>query len=101
MLELCQNSRITHGAITVNYDLNNSIILTADGKVYWITGAITDRIKHTTPERPLVIAGHTDHRESGVSVSELNSVTGCNLRAAVHPEERDGGSRGDRARNDC
>ncbi len=69
-------------------------VLTADGEVYWITGAIADRIGHTTLEWSLVIAGHTEYSESGASISELNSVTGCNLRAAVHPEERERGSRG-------
>lgn len=97
ILELCKWSwAIIHQA---NYDWDDTVLLTADCKVYWITGAITDRIEHATPERSLVVAGHINYCESGVSVGELNSVGGCNLRAAVHPEERDGGSRGDGARN--
>ena len=76
------------------------ILLTADREVYRITGAVTDRIEHATPERALVVAGHVNYCESGVSLGELNSVTGCNLRAAVHPEEGHGGSGGDGARKD-
>ena len=43
-----------------------------------------------TPEQSLVIASHTDDDEGGASISELNSVTGCDLRAAVQPQERRG-----------
>ena len=53
-----------------------------------------------TPERSLVIAGHTDDGEGGASISELNSVAGCDLRAAVQPPERQGGAGGDGAQND-
>ncbi len=80
---------------------NDTVLLTADGKVYCIAGAITDRIEHVTPEWSLVIAGHIEYSESGVSISELNPVVGCNLRAAIHPEERERGSGGHRARDDC
>ena len=53
-----------------------------------------------TPEWSLVIEGHTDYSESGASISELNSVTGCNLRAAVHPDVRERRSRGGAGQTD-
>ena len=53
-----------------------------------------------TPERSLVIAGHVDYSEGGASIGELNSVTCCNFRAAVQPEERRGGSRGGAGQTD-
>lgn len=53
-----------------------------------------------TPEWSLVIAGYIDYSESGSSISELNSVTGCNYKAAVQPEERGGGSRGGAGQTD-
>lgn len=71
--------------------------LTADSEVYWITGPITDGIKHFTSKWSRIIAAHADNIERGVSVSELNSVSGCNLRAAVHPAERERGSSRDGA----
>lgn len=82
-------------------NLNDTVLLTDDGQVYLITGAVTDSIKHMTAEWSLVIAGHIDYSESRVSISELNSVADCNLRAVVHPEEREGRPRGDRACEDC
>ncbi|KAF3839305.1 hypothetical protein F7725_018022 [Dissostichus mawsoni] len=36
----------------------------------------------------------------GSSISDLNSVTSCNLRAAVQPEERERGSRGGAGQTD-
>lgn len=36
----------------------------------------------------MVTAGHTDHRER-FHQHQLSSVTGSNLKAAVHPKERD------------
>ncbi|TNN52149.1 hypothetical protein EYF80_037631 [Liparis tanakae] len=74
--------------------------LTVDGEVYWITGAIADGIKHRAPEGSLVVTSHIDYRESGASVSELNSLTGCDLRAAVEPGERGRGSRGGAGQTD-
>ncbi len=60
----------------------------------------TDTIRHVAPERSLVVACHIEYSESGASISELNSVTGCNLRAAVHPEERERGARGGAGQTD-
>lgn len=40
----------------------------------------------------MVIAGDVDYSESGVFISELNSCIGCDLRAAVQPEEGGGGA---------
>ena len=48
----------------------------------------------------LVIAGHVDYCESGASISELNSVALCNLRAFVKPDEIRGGSRGGAGQTD-
>ena len=50
--------------------------------------------------KSLIIAGHTGYVKSGVSISELNSFIGCNLRAVVQPEEREGGSRRRAEQND-
>lgn len=66
-----------------------------------LTGGITDRIECFTLEWSQVIAGHVDYSESGASISELNSVTGTDLRAAVQPEEREGGSRGGAGQTGC
>lgn len=62
---------------------------------------MADGIERATTERPSVVAGHVRYGESGVSVSELNSVPSLKLRAGVHPEERERGSGGDGAREDC
>lgn len=42
-----------------------------------------------TPVRPLIITGHVIYSDSGTSISEINSVTCCNLSDAVQPEELD------------
>lgn len=76
-------------------------ILTADSQAYWLTSAITDRIEHMTPERSLVIASQVDDCESRASISELNSVTGCDLRTSIHPEVREERARGDRTGDGC
>lgn len=67
--------------------------LTADEECHWIAGVITEIIKHTTHERSLVVACHINYGESGASVADVNSVAGCDLRAAVQPEERQSRSR--------
>ena len=67
--------------------------LTVDVKIYWITGDTTDSIGHSTDQWSVITAGHIDDSESTASISELNSLTGCNLRAAVQPAERRRGSR--------
>ena len=66
----------------------------------WLADFTSDTIGHVAPERPLVIPGHINLSESGASISELNSVTLCNLSAAVHPEERERGSRGGAGQTD-
>ena len=71
-----------------------------DGEGYWITGFSAHKIGHMTHKWSLVIAGHVDYREGGASIGELNSVALCNLRAAVQPEERRGGSRGGAGQTD-
>lgn len=43
------------------------------------------------------MACHINYGESGASVADVNSVAGCDLRAAVQPEERQNRS-GARAR---
>lgn len=78
----------------------NALKLTGDCETDWITGSIADRIGSMTHEWSPIIAGHVGYGESGASISELNSFTGCDLGAAVHPEKRKGGSRGNRARHD-
>lgn len=60
----------------------------------WITGVVTDRIRYMTSERSLIIPGHVDHGDGGASIGDLNSVAGCDLGGAVHPEEREVLSRG-------
>lgn len=57
------------------------------------------RVEHVTSERSLVILGHANSG-IGASISDVNSVTGCYLGAAVHPEEREAGPSGDRALHD-
>ncbi len=49
---------------------------------------VTEIIEHMTNEWSLVIAGHVNYNENGAFISELNSVTDCNLRGVVQPEER-------------
>ena len=56
-----------------------------------------DVVRHVANEWSLVIAGHTDDGESGVSITKLNSITGCDQRAAIDPQVREGRTRGDRA----
>lgn len=53
-----------------------------------------------TSERSLIIAGHVDHSEGGASIGDLNSVAGCDLGGAVHPEERKVLSRGGAGQTD-
>lgn len=81
-------------------DLSCSLELTLDKKIDRQADFTSDTIGHVAPEWPLVIPGHINYSESGTSVSELNPVTLCNLRAAVHPEERERGSRGGAGQTD-
>ena len=63
----------------------NVVQLTADCKVHRLTDSIADIIGRVAAERSLVIAGHIDYGESGASITKLNSLTGCDLRAAIEP----------------
>lgn len=65
---------------------SNVVVLTADNEVHRLAGAVTDRIRRMTPEGSLVVAGHPDDDEGGSFVSGVNSVTGCDLGAAVEPD---------------
>lgn len=78
----------------------NFVIRTADNKVHRIAGAVTDRIEHMTPEGSLVIAGHADDDEGGSFISGVNSVTECDLRAAVEPDVGERGAGRDGAPQD-
>lgn len=91
-LQCTYNLRVT--AIGRSVHKSSLYKLTVDEKIHRLADHTTDTIRHDAPERSLVTAGHTHHGESGASVSELNSVTLCDLRAAVQPEERGGGARG-------
>lgn len=79
---------------------NNAGLLTADDEAHRIAGAVTDRIKRATPERSLVVAGHVDDDEGGSLIGDVNSVADRDLRAAVQPEEGEGGAGGDGALQD-
>lgn len=68
--------------------------LTVDGQVDRTAGAVTGGVGHVAPEGSLVVAGHVVDDQGGSSISGVNSVTGCDLRAAVEPEEREGGTGG-------
>ena len=74
--------------------------LTLDVKVHRLADSTTNTIRHVAPERSLVVAAHTEYSDSGAAISELNSVTGRNLRAAVQPDERERGSRGGAGQTD-
>lgn len=64
--------------------------LTAYENVYWIADVRIEIIGHMTAVWSLIISGHINYSQNGSSFScaDLNSVTGCDLKAAVHPEER-------------
>lgn len=53
-----------------------------------------------TPEWSLVITGDIYYGESRASISQLNSVTGCDHRTAIQPPEGERGSRGETSQGD-
>ena len=68
--------------------------LTVDGYVKRLADVITDKVGHIASPWTLVIAGHIDYGESGASITKLDIVTGCDLRAAFQPMVGGGGARG-------
>ena len=61
---------------------------------------MTDRVGHIACPGTLVIAGHIDYGESGASITKLDIVTGCDLRAAFQPMVGGGGARGGAGQTD-
>lgn len=53
-----------------------------------------------TRERSLVVACHINYGESGASISDVNPLAGCDLSAAVQPEEGRERSRGGAGQTD-
>lgn len=76
------------------------LLLTADNEVDWAAGAIAGGIERAARERAPVVPGHVDDDEGGASVGGVDSVAGCDLRAAVEPQEGEGGAGGDRTLQD-
>ena len=74
--------------------------LTLDDNIHWLADSISEAIGHVAPERSLVVAGHIENSEIGASVAELHSVAGCDLGAAVQPEEGERGPGGEAGQTD-
>lgn len=67
---------------------NNSYVssthkLTFDDEFHSLADSITNAVRHIAPEWSLVIAGDSVYNEDGVFIGELDSITGCDLRAAI------------------
>lgn len=79
------------------YSILHNLILTSNIEANGLAGAIADSIDDLTSERPFIVSCHTDYGESAVPTTKPNSVTGCDLWAAIQPAVGEGGARGDRA----
>lgn len=75
--------------------------LTTDVQIYRGTDFVADTVGHTALERPLIVKGHADYGESGVSIAELYVPAGCHLMVALQPNIRQGRATGHRAHENC
>lgn len=62
---------------------------------------MADTIGHVALVWPPVVVGHPDYSESGVSITELYSLTICDNRVALQPNIRQGGAVGNGAHESC